>query len=291
MNGVLKVSPSPRRVLVALLLSVVVVAATTSCGTIEQAAVKTVQTPTTTPIPVPSPAVTLGPPRDGASTRDRTALIHGRLTGVPAGGGALVTMRVNRRRFVVEPNGRRFAVRVALELGRNRIGAVAEFFGRDDDVDDPRATARATPVHVTRERGPDTGRLDRATALWVAESHNDVYWLCGEADECLAEPFCVEVSARRVDCPVRSRFQPGDPVVCGVVISVQLRGRRLFSYGYGCRGRWQADRRIFVRADIQRAGRRYRLDEKDAPWLADEVSQRNRYGVPRIDSARDVFIP
>jgi hypothetical protein len=274
-----------------ILVAVLVGAAMTSCAGIEQTRRPTLQPSTPTPTPTASLAVVIDAPRDGISTHERTALVRGHLTGVPAGGATLVTMRVNRRRFLIDPRGGRFRVRVVLEVGRNRIGADAEFFGLDEIDQPPLAKATASPVDVTRNPGRGTVRLDRATALWVAEGHRDVYWVCGESDDCLAEPLCVQVSTSRVDCPVKTRFEPDDATVCGVVIGVRLQGRRLYSFSYACSGRWRANPRIFVHPDVQLAGRRYRVDEKNAPWLEDEVNQRNRYGIPRIDAFRDVFIP
>lgn len=278
-----------------LLVALVPTLVTTACAAAERRLPASVHqtppiTPTPTASPTPTPFVTIDAPRGGTSTRERTARVRGRFTAAPRGGHALVTVNVNRRRVVLYPSGSRFTVRVVLELGRNQISAVAEIYRSDDD-DEPEAIATSPPVGLTRKRGPDTGRLDLATGLWVAESHRDVYWLCGEADGCLAEPFCVRVAARRVDCPVKSRFQPRKPVVCGVVISVQLRGQRVYYYSYSCAGGWQPNRRVFVRPAIQRTGRRYRVDEKDAPWLEDEINDRNRYGIPRLDVVRDLFIP
>jgi hypothetical protein len=91
-------------------------------------------------------------------------------------------------------------------------------------------------------------------------------------------------------CPVKSRFQLGEPVECGVVVSVQLRRLHVHSYSYRCGGRWRPDVRRFVRPGITRVGRRYRIDVDDAPWLVDEINAPNRYGVPRFDLNRNQFI-
>jgi len=220
--------------------------------------------------------------------------------GKPEAGATVVTLTVNGRRTEVYATGGRFRDRVVLNAGRNRISASAEvmFFdmplpGEEEpgETRDSIFTGPSEPVHVTRRPDRTFGRLDLATALLVAEGHSDVYWLCGEADGCLRQQVCVRVGERRVDCPVRYRFKDGEPITCGVVISVHLRGRRLFSYSYGCRGRWSAQHNRFVRRDIYRKGRQYRIDERGAPWVRSEMTDANRYGIPRFDIDRDVFIP
>jgi hypothetical protein len=99
------------------------------------------------------------------------------------------------------------------------------------------------------------------------------------------------LTAARIDCPVESRFQPDRPLICGVVMSVHLRGRRVHFYSYGCGGRWHHNSRSFVRARIQRTGWRFRVDERGADWLSEEINEPNRYGLPRFDVIRDLFIP
>jgi hypothetical protein len=42
---------------------------------------------------------------------------------------------------------------------------------------------------------------------------------------------------------------------------------------------------------VYRRGRQFRIDQRGAPWLREEVNQPNRYGVPRFDVDRDVFLP
>jgi len=100
----------------------------------------------------------------------------------------------------------------------------------------------------------------------------------------------VRVSATRVDCPAKSRFQPHDPVCCGVVVAVHVRGPRLYSYTYRCDGRWR-DPGAFVQPAIMRPRRRYRINEDEADWLVYEINERNRYGIPRFGVKRDEFIP
>jgi hypothetical protein len=176
-----------------------------------------------------------------------------------------------------------------LEPGVNRISATAEIYGPGDDLDP--VTITSAPVDIRRVRGPDTGVLNLATALWVADSSSDVYWLCGEtADYCLARPVCVRLGSSRIDCPVESQYMD-EPRICGVVISVQLRGRRVYSYPYACGGRWHKNSRQFVRRDMRRAGRRYRVNERESYWLIEEINELNRYGLPRFDVVRDLFIP
>ena len=160
---------------------------------------------------------------------------------------------------------------VTLALGANTITATSELDGSDGSK---RNFTSASAVLI-RDPGPTTGTLDRATALWVAEDSSAVYWLCGEADECLAQPSCVRVSAVRVDCPTKSRFQPGAPTICGVVVAVHVQGPRLYSYEDPCTGRWR-DPVAFVQPAIVRTGRRYRIDEDQADWLLYEINERNR---------------
>ena len=42
---------------------------------------------------------------------------------------------------------------------------------------------------------------------------------------------------------------------------------------------------------IQRAGRRYRVNEREADWFVEEINEPNRYGITRFDVVRDLFIP
>jgi hypothetical protein len=222
-------------------------------------------------------------------------VVTGRAPATPSDGFTVVTLTVNRRPVEVIAERGRFRGRVVLSLGRNRItaAAVLEVF----DVDHPRASPApvagppSAPVRVQRRRGPGSGRLDLATALLVAHDHRSVYWLCGEADGCLKEPFCVRVTALRVDCAYRWRFESGDPVTCGLVVSVYRRANRLYSYFYRCTGRWNANVSRFIRPDIERAGRRYRIDERDADSIRLEINDPNRDGTPRFDVDHDVFIP
>jgi Glucodextranase, domain B len=238
----------------------------------------------------PLPAVTIDSPRDREKTNERTAVVMGRAPVAPPGGEVSVTVTVNGRPVDVEPRRERFRVAVVLELGVNRISANADIYGPGTDDMEP-ATVTAQPIEVTRVRGPDTGVLNLATALWVANDSRDVYWLCGEADGCLADPVCIRMGRSRVDCPVKSQYQPDEPQICGVVVSVQVRARRVYSYSYRCEGRWHRNSRRFVRPEIQRAGRRYRVNEHESDWFIEEVNERNSYGLPRFDVVRDRFIP
>jgi len=268
--------------------TLVVAVALASCGSELPSAGDERQTqPQPTATPTPTPALVLDLP---ASTRERTVLVRGQASGVPTGGGIAVELRVNGRRFATSAERDHFRLRVTLEPGSNRITAAAELFGPDEEASTPVATVRASPARITRSRGAHDGVLNRATALWVAQGHENVYALCGEADDCVAAPSCVQMTRTRVDCPVRSQFQSTEPVVCGAVISVQVRERRLYSSAYPCGNPWRWNRRVFVREDVW-ADRRYRLNERRSPWLAEEVNEPNRYGLPRIDAARDVFIP
>jgi hypothetical protein len=189
--------------------------------------------------------------------------------------------------------GSRFRTTVVLGLGVNRITVKAEVYGPSDDdeeIGDP-VVVKGEPVTVRRVRGPGTGQLNLATAYWAAEDSEDVYWLCGEADFCSADPVCVRLSSARIDCPVKSRFQPDRPLICGVVMSIRLRGRRVLTSSYRCRGRWHANSRAFVQPWLAPNGELLRVDERHAPWLAEEINEPNRYGIPRFDVRRDLFIP
>jgi hypothetical protein len=46
-----------------------------------------------------------------------------------------------------------------------------------------------------------------------------------------------------------------------------------------------------VRPAIQRKGRRYRANEREADWIREEINEPNAYGLPRFDVIRDLFIP
>jgi hypothetical protein len=235
----------------------------------------------------PAPAVVIETPVDGQITLDRTAVVSGHAPPAPRGGATLTSVLVNGREFdVAGERGGGFTVPVTLALGANTLVATSEL----DVPGGGERNLKSASVVLTRKPGPTTGELDRATALWVAEDSSAVYWLCGEADACLAEPYCVRVSATRVDCPAKSRFQPGDPVRCGVVVAVHVQGPRLYSYAYPCKGRWR-DPGAFVQPAIVRTGRRYHVDEDEADWLVYEINERNRYGIPRFDVKRDEFLP
>ncbi len=239
-------------------------------------------TGTTAAVAVP----TIDAPDDGTTTNEREAVVEGR---APGGRGVELTVTVNRRRVVLEPSGNRFRVPVVLELGRNRITAKADNY--EPSPSTQRTTVRSRPVELTRVRGAHTGTLNHATALWVAEAHSDVYSLCGESESCGATPACAWVANRRIDCPVEVDESGEKSATCGVVISVQLRGRRVYSSSYGCRGAWGPNPRRFVHRDVRRAGRRFRIDQWEYPWLAEEINHANRYGLPRFDVVRDLFIP
>jgi hypothetical protein len=240
-------------------------------------------------VPPAVPSITITSPEEGARTNKRTAVVTGEAPVTPRGGEVAITVSVNGRPVDIDAHGGRFRVTVVLELGVNRISANAEVYGPDDDLDP--VTAASAAVQITRVRGPDTGVLNLATALWVADKSSEVYWLCGEtADYCPARPVCVRLSSSRIDCPVESQYAT-EPRICGVVISVHLRGRRVYSYPYRCGGRWHRNSRDFVRPDIQRKGRRYRVNEREADWFIEEINEPNRYGIPRFDVVRDLFIP
>ena len=183
---------------------------------------------------------------------------------------------------------------IVLEVGRNEVSAEARIWDSWKNIDKPPTTiVSSAPIVVTRTpvAGDGTGTLDLATSLFVADGYRQVYWLCGEADDCSIKLRCFAVTSRRVDCPAVSHWVGERGWRCGVVVTVRLRRDRINFAGYRCRGRAKGDFQRFVRRGIWRKGRRFTVDVKDTPWLRSEIDDRNRYGVPRFDIDRNVFIP
>jgi hypothetical protein len=195
---------------------------------------------------------------------------------------------VNRRPVEVAPRRGTYRIEVALALGRNAISAKAQIY--DAKGTEIGATASAV-IAVMRAPGAGTGTLDRATAYLTAGYSDDVYSLCGESEDCGSEPHCFEVGPRRVDCPVATATNDDQISRCYIVISVRLRGRRVYFGSYDCQGRFNPNPRRLVRRDVYRRGRQFRIDQREAPWLREEMNEPNRYGVPRFDVDRDVFLP
>lgn len=120
--------------------------------------------------------------------------------------------------------------------------------------------------------------LDLATAAYVANYDDAAY--CGEG---LCSPdtvLCQRFDATHVDCVV-GWFDVG-PDVCGVVVRAVLRGSRIFSGHYGCRGRLQPR----GAARFIRFGRHVRLRRFRERAGADE---KNLYGLPHYDTRRQVY--
>ena len=145
------------------------------------------------------------------------------------------------------------------------------------------ATGARTPTYATTS----AQRLDAATAALVAESSDDAYWLCGEGEDCGYEVSrCFRIAPQRIDCAVA--YGDEDPLdLCGVVVAVLLRGVDVFSDSYECAGLMRDVTRM---DDIETKPppklKHFRID---ASWyeLGDEP---NKWGVPRFDPARDVYV-
>jgi hypothetical protein len=258
--------------------------------------------PSETPEPAraqaPPAAVTIDAPADGAVTGARSVVVTGRAPAPPKGGDVEVTVTVGGRPVSVAVQGTAYRTPVALTVGRNDVVARADVYATNDDdiagANDgqprSRTTARST-VTRTVSAGDETGSLDLATAYTVADYDDAVYWLCGEGD-CGTDVRCFQVSPRRVDCPVGSYGDGSLVRRCGVVITVRLRGARLYAGNYRCKGRLTPRPQRFVRRAVWRKGRRFRVAATgDTDYLREEINRPNRYGVTRFDVDRDVFLP
>jgi hypothetical protein len=236
-------------------------------------------------------SATIDWPGDGLSTAGRTVVVSG--AGIPGADpdDEIVTLRVNRRPIDATPGStNRYRVSVVLDLGVNRITLKAETY-RGDDFSKPTASAAAGPVVVTRTPGAQTGVLDLATAYLVTEWSDDFYWLCGESEDCGRQTVCLSAGRRRVDCVVGT-FSFEDSVRrCALVMSVRLRGPRVFFAPYGCAGRLKPNVRRHLRPDVFRIGKRFRIDDARDEYERADVNDSSRYGVPRFDIDRDVFVP
>jgi hypothetical protein len=242
----------------------------------------------TTTSPRTQANVTIDAPSDGSRTTARSIVVTGTSPAVPRGGDALVTVTVNRRPVDVAPRRGTYRIEVALELGRNAISAKGQIYNAEGTEI---GTTASGVIAVTRAPGAGTGVLDRATAYLAADSSDEVYSICGESEDCRREPHCFEVGPRRVDCPVGTTTYDEPISRCDIVLTVRLRGPRVYFGNYGCRGKLNPNPRRLVRRDVYRSGRRFRIDEREAPWLREEANEPNRYGVPRFDVDRDVFLP
>jgi hypothetical protein len=238
----------------------------------------------------PSPIATIATPADGTVTSARWTTVTGTAPAAPKGGETDVTVTIDRRPVVARVRKGTYRVDIALALGRNEIIAKADIYGPDDDAEP--VTSNSAPTVVTRVpvSGDGTGTLDRATAFIVTDWSDEAYWLCGEGG-CGTKSRCFRVTSLRVDCPTASQWED-DPVWrCGFVMTVRLRGTRVYRDTYGCRGRFRGRPRRFVRPSVWRKGNRFRVNVGNADWLREEINERNLYGVPRFDVDRDVFLP
>jgi hypothetical protein len=240
--------------------------------------------------------ITVEVPRDGTQTSERTIMVSGISPARRKDPGYVVRhIYVNGRRALIH-NRRdgRYRREVVLGVGPNVITARARIY-RSWRQDRPTAVVRSTPVVVHRSPvpGDGTGALDLATSYLVTEASDDVYWLCGESEDCQTRPVCVVLSESRADCPVGNRMwnRGWRAWQCGVVVTVRLRGDQVRSGDYPCGGRWQRDPRRHIRPETEPRLRRFTVDEKGAPWLRDEYADPGPHGLPRFDVVRDVFVP
>jgi hypothetical protein len=144
------------------------------------------------------------------------------------------------------------------------------------------AKGARTPTYATTS----AQRLDAATAALVTNWSDDAYWLCGEGDCGYEARRCFRMAPQRIDCAVGYGAE-GEPEMCGVVVAVVLRGVDVFSDSYECGGLMRDVTRM---DDIETKPppklKHFRIDES---WyeLGDEP---NKWGVPRFDPARDVYV-
>jgi hypothetical protein len=241
--------------------------------------------------------VTIESPVNGTDINARTVVVSGRA-------------REPRTRDHVERwlivNGRRVEIRVKrdgsyhreviLDVGRNTIIVKSRVsWSRRGN---PEKRVRSARVTVTRTpiAGDDMGTLDLATASSSPTGAAACTGFCGESDDCITRVACFPLTATRVDCPAGSREWAGEgwgAWQCGFVMSVTLREEsQQLHYGrYGCEGDWKPDPQRFVQAAAQMPARRFSINERRSPWVRQEVLDRNRYGLPRFDVERDLYIP
>jgi hypothetical protein len=186
-------------------------------------------------------------------------------------------------------------VPVALEVGPNEIVVRRNTYREWGDP--PATSSSPLVVHVTRVPSPgdDTGVLDLATAHFFSGYGEGRYEVCGEVDGCATDTRCFALGPRRVDCPVFN-YSVGEDHVrrCALVATVRLRGEHIHHDTYPCRGRLRPDARRFVRAAFWSRGVRLRPEgsgHETHEWFRAETNNPNRYGPPRFDVDRDVFLP
>jgi len=225
--------------------------------------------------PAASP-LTITAPRDGSSTAERSVDVTGTVR-APSSGYQVVGLTVNGRRIAPQYGRDRFRARAVLGLGDNAITAEAWFFG----IGGQRlGVVRSRVAHVTRTAGEDTGDLDLATAFLAASSR--ARRLCDPRRGCISDAYCFAVGARRVDCPVGLSTEDAPASSCRLVVSVRLRGERIVTGSYGCRG-----------AMSPRPERLVRPGERPEaqPFRGPPSAPSNRYGPPRLDATGRGFLP
>lgn len=177
---------------------------------------------------------------------------------------------MNGRRIAPQYERDRFRARAVLGLGDNAITAEARLFGTGGQR---LGVVRSRVAHVTRTAGEDTGDLDLATALLAASSR--ARRLCEPRQGCISDAYCFAVGPRRVDCPVGLSTEDAPASARRVVVGVRLRGERVVTGSYGCRGAMSPRPERLVRP-----GERPEVQ----PFRGPRSATPNRYGAPRFDA-------
>jgi hypothetical protein len=159
----------------------------------------------------------------------------------------------------------------------------------------PVASSVQASTSVMKTAAPSTGvetaafhGLDFATAAFVADFTDEAGELCGEEDCDYGTKRCFRNANRRVDCVVGFIWS-GGRWMCGLVVTVVLRGIKVYEGSYNeCEGERL---RPITRSRFIRPRRHPKLARFRAgiDWPAQD--ERNRYGVPRYDTKRDVYLP
>jgi hypothetical protein len=229
----------------------------------------------------PAAALTIGAPADGTTTSARSVEVAGRAPAAPLGGYEVITIRVNGRPVQPTYVAGGYRGEAALELGRNELVTEARLFGAGAQ---PLGALSTRATTVTRRPGEDTGDLDRATAFLVATTNAAGARVCARQDGCLADAYCFSVGRHRTDCPVGRSTTTAPVSTCRVVIAVRVRARRVTWSAYRCRGPMSPRPERLIRRAAAGVRHRFRTD-------AAHAGAPNRYGIPRLDAARDEFLP
>jgi hypothetical protein len=225
--------------------------------------------------------LTIGAPADGSTTSARSIEVAGRAPSAPLGGYEVITIRANGRPVQPTYVAGGYRGEVALVPGRNQLVTQARLFGAGGQ---PLGLLTTRATSVRRRAGPDTGDLDRATALLVATTSAAAARVCVGQERCLTDAYCFAVGRHRTDCPVGRSTTTAPTSACRVVIAVRVRARRVTWTAYGCHGRLSPRPERLVRRAATGARHRFRTD-------AAHAGAPNRYGIPRFDAVRDEFLP